>query len=29
VRTIHGGVSPFIFWAAVTPNAGEVDIPDY
>jgi prepilin-type N-terminal cleavage/methylation domain-containing protein len=29
VRTVDPGVSPFIFWAAVTPNRAEIDMPDF
>jgi type II secretory pathway pseudopilin PulG len=29
VRPIHGDVSSFVFWAAVTPNGGEPDMPDF
>jgi prepilin-type N-terminal cleavage/methylation domain-containing protein len=29
VRTVHPSVSPFIFWAAVTPNRAEIDMPDF
>ncbi|MBY0228264.1 MAG: DUF1559 domain-containing protein, partial [Gemmataceae bacterium] len=29
VRTIRAGVSPFVFWAAVTPAGGEVESADF
>jgi type II secretory pathway pseudopilin PulG len=29
VRTVRPGVSPFVLWAAVTPDRGEVEAPDF
>lgn len=29
VRTIGGGVTPYVFWGAVTPDRGEADMPDF
>lgn len=29
VRTVHRGVSPYVFWAAVTPSGSEIDLPDF
>jgi prepilin-type N-terminal cleavage/methylation domain-containing protein len=29
VRTVHPNVSKYVFWAAVTPNGAELDMPDF